>query len=341
MSAGDGFDRIPVIDAGPLAGGDEAAIRETASAMRAASETAGFFCISNHGVAEAVTEAAVEASRRFFARPLAEKRRVAVDALHRGYIEMGEATLKDGVESDRKESFVWGLELGPDDPDVAAGKPLMGPNRWPGDMPEMRGALYGWYEAVGACARNVLKGLAVGLGLPADYFEARFAKPLARGSLVRYPPHPADAGPRVFGTVAHTDYGGITLVWQDDSGGLEVENRAGDWVPVHPIPGTLVVNIGDLMARWTNDVFASNPHRVINRSGRERHSMAVFFDPDHDTVIETLPTCLAPDELPGYPPTTCGAYIGERFDAVFRYRSAGRSRAERDAVRRPDRIRLE
>ena len=236
---------------------------------------------------------------------------------------MGEATLRDGVENDRKESFVWGLELGPDDPDVAAGKPLMGPNRWPEDMPRMRGALYDWFEAVGNCARNLLKGLAVGLDLPAGYFADRFAKPLARGSLVRYPPHPPDAGPGTFGTAAHTDYGGITLVWQDDSGGLEVENRAGEWVPVHPIPGTLAVNIGDLMARWTNDVFASNPHRVINRSGRGRYSMAVFFDPGYDTVVETLPTCLAPGQAPSYPPTTCGAYIGERFDAVFRYRGAG------------------
>ena len=324
MTARAGFDRIPVIDAGPLAGDDDAAIRGTASAMRAASETAGFFCIANHGVPEGTQRAALRASREFFARPLAEKRRVAVDALHRGYIEMGEATLKDGVESDRKESFVWGLELGPDDPDVAAGKPLMGPNRWPGDMPEMRAALYGWYEAVGECARNVLKGLAVGLGLPADYFAPRFAKPLARGSLVRYPLHPADAGPRTFGTAAHTDYGGITLVWQDDSGGLEVENRAGDWVPVDPVPGTLVVNIGDLMARWTNGVFASNPHRVINRSGRERYSMAVFFDPDYDTLVETLPTCLAPGETPRHAPTACGDYIRGRFDAVFRYRGSGK-----------------
>lgn len=323
MTGREGFDRIPVIDAGPLAGGGEAAVRETAAAMRAASETAGFFCISNHGVAEEAAAAALDASRAFFARPLAEKRRVAVDALHRGYIEMGEATLRDGVESDRKESFVWGLELGPDDPDVAAGKPLMGPNRWPGDMPEMRTALYAWFEAMGAAARNVLKGLAVGLDLPADYFEARFAKPLARGSLVRYPPQPADAGPGTFGTAAHTDYGGITLVWQDDSGGLEVENRAGDWVPVHPIPGTLTVNIGDLMARWTNDAFASNPHRVINRSGGERYSMAVFFDPGYDTLVETLPTCLAPGEAPRYAPAVCGEYIRDRFDAVFRYRGDG------------------
>ncbi len=321
MSPRAGFDRIPVIDVGALAGDDTAAIRRTAAAMRAASETAGFFCIANHGVAEALSAAAVRASRRFFALPLDRKRRSAVNALHRGYIEMGEARLDGDAETDRKESFVWGLELGPDDPDVAAGKPLIGPNRWPDDMPEMRPPVYAWFEAAGACARNVLKGLAVGLGLPAGYFAGRFAKPLARGSLVRYPPQPEGAGGRSFGTAAHTDYGGITLVWQDDTGGLEVENRAGEWVPVDPVPGALVVNIGDLMARWTNDVFASNRHRVINRSGGERYSMAVFFDPDYDTVIETLPTCLAPGEAPRYPPVVCGEYIRGRFDAVFRYRT--------------------
>ena len=146
------------------------------------------------------------------------------------------------------------------------------------------------------------------------------SKPLARGSLVHYPPHPVDAAAGISGTAAHTDYGGITLVHQDDTGGLEVKNRDGAWVPAHPIPGTLVINIGDLMARWTNDVFASTPYRVINRSGAERYSMAVFFDPDFDTVIESLPGCIAPGETPRYEPTTCGAYIQERFDAVFRYR---------------------
>ena len=311
------FDHIPVIDLAPMAGGG---VRGVAEAMRAASQGAGFFYVTNHGVPEASIEAAQGAARAFFARPERDKDRVAVNALHRGFVAMGEATLRDDVEADRKESFVWGLELGPDDPDVRAGKALMGPNLWPADMPQMRAALYGWYEAIGSCARTILRALAVGLDLPETYFVTRFEKPLARGALVHYPPHPKDAGAGTFGTAAHTDYGGITVVWQDDSGGLEVENRDGEWVPAHPIPGALVVNIGDLMARWTNDVFASNPHRVINRSGGERFSMAVFFDPDFDTVIETLPSCLAPGERPRYEPTTCGAYIQQRFDAVFRYR---------------------
>ena len=230
------------------------------------------------------------------------------------------AKQRKDADTDRKESYVWGLELGEDDPDVRDGKPLMGPNQWPQDMPEMRTALYGWYEAALGCARTILRVLAVGLDLPEPFFVARFAKPLARGALVYYPPHPVQADARTFGVAAHTDYGGITLVHQDDAGGLEVENRDGVWVPAHPIPGTLVVNIGDLMARWTNDVFASTPHRVVNRSGRERYAMAVFCDPDFDTVIETPPGGLAPGETPRYPPTTCGAYIVERFDSVFRYR---------------------
>ena len=317
MTAPGSFDHIPVIDLAPIAAGG---LGRIAKAMRSASETAGFFYVANHGVPEETAKAALAASRAFFARPDSWKRRVAVNALHRGFLGMGEARLRDDAEADRKESFVWGLELADDDPDVRAGKPLMGSNRWPEDMPEMRTALYDWYDAVGACARTVLRALAVGLEMPETFFVERFAKPLARGALVHYPPHPADAGARTFGTAAHTDYGGITLVHQDDTGGLEVENRAGTWVPAHPIPGTLVVNIGDLMARWTNDVLASNPHRVINRSGTERYSMAVFYDPDFDTVIETLPSCLGPGGTPRYAATTCGAYIQERFDNVFRYR---------------------
>ena len=317
MSPPRSFDHIPIIDLAPVTAGG---IGPVAKAMRAASRTAGFFYVANHGVPGETTEAALAAARSFFARPESWKRRVAVNALHRGFLGMGEAKLRDDADSDRKESYVWGLELDENDPDVRAGKPLMGPNRWPADMPEMRAALYGWYEAAGGCARTILRALAVGLDLPETFFAARFAKPLARGALVHYPPHPAGADARVFGAAAHTDYGGITLVHQDDAGGLEVQNHEGAWLPAHPIPGTLVVNIGDLMARWTNDVFASTPHRVINRSGAERYSMAVFFDPDFDTVIEAPPGCLAPGETPRHPATTCGAYIVDRFDSVFRYR---------------------
>lgn len=155
------------------------------------------------------------------------------------------------------------------------------------------------------------------LGEPEDTFVGRFAKPVTRCTLVHYPPQPPDLGAEQFGVAPHTDYGVITLVRQDDVGGLQVRSRSKEWVTAHPIPGTLVVNVGDLLARWTNDRFRSTPHRVVNASGRERVPIAAFVDPDHDTPIE--PVC-APGEASRYAPTTCGEYILGRFDQAFAYR---------------------
>jgi isopenicillin N synthase-like dioxygenase len=176
--------------------------------------------------------------------------------------------------------------------------------------------------AVRACGNRILRLFSIALDLPADYFVPLFAKPLARGSLLYYPPQPPAMGPDQFGVSAHTDYGALTFVCQGEVGGLQVRNRAAEWVEAPPLPGSFVVNIGDLMARWTNDVFASTPHRVVNKSGRERYSIAYFFDPHIDTAIEAIPSCV-PAGIPArYPPTTCGDHILGRFKDAFAYRKS-------------------
>jgi isopenicillin N synthase-like dioxygenase len=290
-----------------------------AARLRRAAEGTGFFYISNHGVPKRVIEAAFEASHRFFQLPLEEKRRVQINRLHRGFIETGGAKMYDRAKVDLKESYLWGLELGEDDPDVRAGKPLMGPNNWPSFLTGFRAPLYDYYLAVLGCGRRLLGALAVSLDLPRAFFEPRFAKPLARGSIIYYPPQPAHMGEDQFGVAPHSDYGGITLLYQDDAGGLQVRGRAGDWVMAHPVPDTFVINIGDLMARWTNDRFASTPHRVVNSSGRARYSIALFLDPAFDTVVDPA-DLLADRSQARHPPVACGAYILSRFDKAFRYR---------------------
>ena len=122
-----------------------------------------------------------------------------------------------------------------------------------------------------------------------------------------------------FGVAPHTDYGVLTVLWQDKEGGLEVKNLDGDWIPAPPIDGTFVINIGDLLQRWTNDRYVSNPHRVINRSGNERYSMVLFYDPDPATVIDPCHMNLSDGTKPKYPPVTCGEYIRERFTEAFKY----------------------
>lgn len=309
---------IPVIDMGPLAGGGDAAIAAVGQALLHAAQTVGFFYVRNHGVPDALIDRTYALSRRFFALPEAAKQRVRINAIHRGFLAIGGARMYETARVDLKESFIWGPELGPDDPDVAAGKPLMGPNQWPAELPELAPVLTDYSGTVMACARSLLRGFAVSLGLDADFFRERFAKPLARCSLIYYPPQPPDSGKDQFGVAPHTDYGGLTLLNQDDTGGLQVRVRSGEWVTAVPIPGTFVVNVGDLMARWTNDRFVSTPHRVVNSSGRARYSMALFFDPAFDTVID--PRDLRPDATALYPPVTCGEYIVSRFNKAFTYR---------------------
>ena len=315
-----GREAIPVIDVSAVRGAaGEAALAATGHALLRASQEIGFFYIAGHGVPQAAIDRAVAAARAFFARPLAEKQRVAVNERHRGFLRQGGAVMRDDVKPDLKESFNWAFEVPEASPLMRPDRPLIGPNTWPDDMPELRRALYGYYEEVIACARDLLRAFALALDLPADFFADKFDCPLARGSAIYYPPQPPGLGEAQFGVGPHSDYGCLTLLWQDDSGGLQVQGRSGAWVMAHPLPGTFVCNVGDLLARWSNDRFVSTPHRVINASGRERFSLPVFFDPNPETVIDPA-DLLAPGEAVHYPPTTAGAHVLARFNAAFSYR---------------------
>ncbi|HUA51929.1 MAG TPA: 2-oxoglutarate and iron-dependent oxygenase domain-containing protein [Candidatus Sulfotelmatobacter sp.] len=317
------FHHIPLIDIGALGQGRRADDHKIADAIYRASREVGFFYITDHGVSAAVIERAVDAARRFFALSDAAKESVPVDTRHRGYLGFGGAKMYAGAKADLKESFVWGLELAADDPDVRPERTLMGPNQWPAVMPELRTALYAHYEAVLGCGQRLLGAFALALGLPDAFFRDRFDKPLARASIIHYPPQAPDLAGDQFGVAPHTDYGFITILWQDPNGGLEVLNPAREWVAAPPVPGSFVINVGDLLARWSNDRFASTPHRVVNRSGRERYSMPVFFDPDWDAVIDPRDCNLPVDDTPRYPPVVAGEHIRGRFDRAFGYRGRG------------------
>ncbi len=301
---------IPVIDIAALGAGAEAT-REVGRAMLAAAEDTGFFYVSGHGVPQALIDEVFALSQRFFAAPQAEKDRFAVNPWHRGFIRAGEAKMYATSRPDLKESFIWGLDTaaGRSEPDEF-GTP---PNRWPDIVPEMRPVLDRYFTAVNAVGWNLLRAFAASLDLAEDVFVRSVGRPTSRGSLIFYPPQPPDLGEEQFGVAPHTDWGCLTLLYQDQTGGLEVRGREG-WVAAAPIAGSYVVNVGDLLARWTNDRFRSTPHRVVNRSGRQRLSCAVFVDPDRDTVIAPV---VGPAK---YEPVTCGAYVQSRFDAAFAYR---------------------
>jgi isopenicillin N synthase-like dioxygenase len=313
-------DEIPVIDISALLNETPEGLAAVGAQIRRASEEIGFFYVRNHGVDDALIKAADLAARAFFALPMERKMTVKANARHRGFLSVGEAKMYGRAKVDLKESFVWGLELPESDPDVMAGKWLVGPNQWPDFEPSVQRDLYAYYEAMVACGLRLMRGVAAGLGVDPAFFAAHFQKPLARGSVVYYPPQPSEMGAKQFGVAPHTDYGCLTLVWQDEVGGLQVRGKSGDWVTAHPIPGTFVVNVGDLLARWSNDRFASTPHRVINSSGRERHSMALFFDADTDAVVNPRDLFGAEIGETQYKPVTCGEYVKAKFDAAFAYR---------------------
>lgn len=315
-------DEIPIVDIAPLVARDAAGSAGAGAAMREASERIGFFYVAGHGVPDALTASLFSTAAEFFALPDEEKTAVAVNRRHRGWIGHGGAKMYGTARADLKESFVWGLELPETDPEVAAGTPLMGPNQWPPQPAAMRAVFYAWYEAVLRAGHAVLRGLALSLGRDAAFFEPHFVRPLARGSAIWYPPQPPDLGREQFGVAPHTDYGGLTLLAQDMTGGLQVKGTARDWVMATPVPGSFVVNIGDLMHRWTNGRFRSNPHRVVNTSGRARQSAAVFFDPSFHAVVD--PRDLLDDPAAAkYPPIACGEWVVGKFDKAFTYRAPG------------------
>ena len=306
---------IPVIDIGPLRDGSGA--EEVAHALHRASREVGFIYVANHGIAAEDLAAARQTALDFFRRDEAEKAEVKVTTKHRGWLATGGAKMQDDAKPDLKESYIWGYQddagQTPDD------HPLRGANRWPSTMPELETAAMGWFNGAHTVAEHLMRGFALGLDKPADFFLKTTEKPMSRASFVYYPPQPADMGAEQFGVGPHTDFGVLTVLAQDDVGGLQVQDLNGDWVAAPPMPGTLVVNVGDLLARWTNDEYRSTPHRVVNSSGRERLSLVLAYDPEPDTMIDPRGLYGA-DVKTDYDPITCGDYLEWRFKKAFAYR---------------------
>ena len=313
-------DDIPVIDIGPLI--DGSGIAAVGDALVWAATEVGFIYVENHGVADGLIEDARCAGFEFFHLPLEQKLEVASNTHHHGYLRPGSTKMDDDAQIDLKESFNWGVELPGQVPADASPNPLIGPNRWPASSPTFKSRLYPFFDAASEVAVALLRGFATGAGLHPELFVAHRERPVSRGSLQYYPPQPDDASVEQFGVAPHTDFGVLTVLCQDAVGGLELQLPSGDWAQVPPIPGTFVVNVGDLLCRWSNERFRSTPHRVINRSGRERLSLVLAYDPDFETLIDASEFC-APGAAPLHPPITCGDYLMWRFDKAFSYRRAG------------------
>ena len=308
---------IPVIDIGALCDGSNP--DSVAEALHCASREVGFIYVTNHGISERSIKRTRDVAMTFFRHDEQDKETVAVSGTHRGYLGPGGAVMQSGLPADLKESFIWGYENS--DGSAPNDHSLRGENRWPAFMPELRSVAMDYFEQAHSVANRLMTGFALGLGLPGDAFLKTSARPLSRASLVNYPPQRDGGLAGQFGVGPHTDFGVLTVLCQDMVGGLEVETLDGTWIPAPPIPGTLVVNIGDLLARWTNGEYRSTPHRVINSSGRERLSLVLAYDPEPQTMIDPR-DILGWDCDPAEPPISCGDYLTWRFERAFAYRKA-------------------
>ena len=235
----------------------------------------------------------------------------------RGYVPMYQTHSDRAAKADYHDAFEYSLELPDDDPDFVAGTPLYGPNQWPADLPGFREGVYGYYDAVLDLGVTLFRAFAIALDLPDDFFAPLITKPMGQMRAIHYPEQENLDDTGQWGIGAHTDYECFTILSQDGAGGLQVRNADGDWIEAPPVPGAFTINIGDIMARWTNDIYSSTPHRVLNRSGHERYSFALFYGANYDTEVVCLPTCQDADHPPRYAPVLAGEWTSENLRSTY------------------------
>ncbi len=308
MDYPDSTEEIPVLDFAPYLNGEPGGREKVAEQLREITKTVGFFYLKNHGIPQSLIDDAFVQNRRFHALPAEVKAEVPWterEGYKLGYQPYGkdedyrpEANvniLKD-VRPNLlgKFTFVHRRENG---------KPPV--SFWPKNLPGFRETMEAYGEAVEKLGRSFLPLWCVSLKLPLDYFDAFFKEPHLQPSLLHYPPQ-KEIGNRQYGISPHTDNAMMTFLAQADVPGLAVRMPSGHWRAVEIKPGTLLVNTGNSLVRWTNEEYLSTKHRVLNNNPVDRYSIPVFFGPSNETVVEVLPTCQGPGNPPKYEPITYG-----------------------------------
>lgn len=305
---------IPVVDFEGFVSGDRVSRGETAAALRTAIESYGFLYLRNHSIPALVLDALFAQSRKFFSLPrdakeaIKQKRRE--DPI--GYEGVAGQALGDNPGGDLKEMYHAGPE-----------RPGDTPNLWPESLPSFREVVLAFHEAAIKAGNDFMCAVAVSLTLPEDYFEPYFDRSNGLLRLLHYPPVEGSVASGQIRAGAHTDFGSITLLFQDNEGGLEIQAPDGTWLPAPVLPGAALINTGDLMERWTNGQFRSSPHRVAMPVGeaakRHRYSVAFFYSPNEDAVISCMETCQGPTRPPKYPPIVAKEHIRARALASRRH----------------------
>jgi isopenicillin N synthase-like dioxygenase len=310
---------IPIIDISTLSDRNKNEWQDVISSIDRACRDKGFFYVVGHGIpAEQFTKVR-EIANAFFALDENIKQRINIkhSANHRGWGQVNAEKLDPNGPQDFKETFDMALDLSPHHPQVARCPELYGPNQYP-NLEGFIQIMQQHYDLTLQVGFKILKAMALALNQAEDYFTQYFNCPISVLRLIHYPPQKQQSN----GAGAHTDYGCITLLHQDEIGGLQVRDINGTWLDAPPVENSFVVNIGDLMQRWTNDRYKSTPHRVISPEGSQtRFSMPFFVEPDFDTPVTTLDSCLSPGEKSRYPTINAGDWILSRFSDTYEYRN--------------------
>ena len=318
---------VPIIDLAPYWDGSNAGKQAVAQQIDRACRDIGFLIISGHNVPQALIDAVDEVSRAFFDLPLPEKMQVVRPApdVTRGYIPIeGESVARSRGEyapGDLNESLMIGpVDVGHGDyyTGPAAGKHFA-PNLWPQRPEHLREVYTAYFRAMSELAQTLMRLFALALDQPETFFDDKIDKHISRLRVRNYPAPAVPPQPGQLRAGAHCDYGSLTILKTEDKpGGLQVYNQAGEWVDVPAVPGCFVVNLGELMARWTNDQWVSTLHRVVNppqdlASESRRQSLVFFHNPNYDAVIACIPSCQSSEHPSRYPVTTSGEHLRSQF----------------------------
>lgn len=304
-------------------------IHTSVSLLKQACVDSGFFYVVNHGISQEFMDEVFAQSKKLFDLPLEEKMKLLRNKKHRGYTPILDEHLDadNQINGDYKEGYYIGVEIPEDDPE--AQRPFYGSNVWPnaGMLPGWKETMEKYHQEALEVAKAVSRLIALALDLDVDFFDRPefLGRPISTLRLLHYEGKLSDPSNGIFGAGAHSDYGLITLLATDDVCGLQIckdkDAKPQIWEYVPPLRGAFVVNLGDMLERWSNGIFRSTLHRVLG-NGQERFSIAYFVEPSHDCLVECLPTCQSKDNPPRYPPIKCETYLLQRYRDTHADRSS-------------------
>lgn len=295
---------------------------EIALSMKRACETFGFFYLSNHGVPKEIVDDLFHGMHQFFGLNAELKRTVLQNEHNRGYTPLGEETLDPAKQKsgDTKEGYYIGRHVPLDHPDPRERGPLRAPDVWPDEqllgIPGWKTKMQSYYDQMIHLSHRLMRPFAQALGLPSDFFESKFDRPTALMRPLHYAACRSQPEDGIFAAGAHSDYGVLTILCTDQIPGLQILTNEGQWVPVEPIEGFFVVNVGDLCEIWTNGQFRSTVHRVVTSGESDRYSCAFFWEPNFDCLITPLEQCITRERPVAYSPIVYGDYILSKYKAT-------------------------